>query len=88
MFIPDPDLDLLPIPDSGSTDKKGTGSLLLDPQHWLKDGTLPVLATEVSGSTVEPPVISKNVDKLEPMSSTHLEICLQGDFFIQEVTDV
>ncbi len=47
-----------------------------------------MLATEVSGSTVEPPVISKNVDNLEPMSGTHLEICLQGDFLIQKVMDV
>ena len=54
----------------------------------LKDGTVPVLATEVSGSTVESPVIPKNVDNLEPMSGTHLEICLQGDFLIQEVMDV
>jgi hypothetical protein len=26
MFIPDPDLDLLPIPNSGSEGQKGTGS--------------------------------------------------------------
>jgi hypothetical protein len=26
MFIPDPDLDFLPIPDPGSRDQKGTGS--------------------------------------------------------------
>ncbi len=47
-----------------------------------------MLAAEVSGSTVEPPVIPKNVYKLEPVSGTHLEICLQGDFLIQEIKDV
>jgi hypothetical protein len=28
MFIPDPDLDFLPIPDPGSRGQKGTGSMI------------------------------------------------------------
>ncbi len=35
MFIPDPDLDFLPIPDRGSRGQKETGSRFPDPQHWV-----------------------------------------------------
>ncbi len=40
MFIPDPDLDFLPIPDPASRGKKGTGSRIPDPdpQHWFLSG--------------------------------------------------
>jgi hypothetical protein len=33
MFIPDPDLDFLPIPDPGSRGQKGTGFWILDPDR-------------------------------------------------------
>ncbi len=38
LFIPDPDPDLLPIPDPGSRGLKGARSWIpdLDPQHWLE----------------------------------------------------
>jgi hypothetical protein len=43
MFIPDPDLDFLPIPDPGSRDQQGTGSesatltnsLIVGPHFYL-----------------------------------------------------
>jgi hypothetical protein len=35
MFIPDPDLDFLPILDPGSRGQKCTGFRIPDPQHWL-----------------------------------------------------
>jgi hypothetical protein len=44
MFILDPDVDFLPIPDPGvkkkaldpeSTGQNGTGSWIPDPKHWL-----------------------------------------------------
>ncbi len=36
MFIPDPDLDFLPIPDPGSRGQKGTGSATLSRiPNWL-----------------------------------------------------
>jgi hypothetical protein len=35
MFIPDPDLDFLPIPDPDSWSQKGTGSRIRITEEWL-----------------------------------------------------